>query len=134
VRRGRGAVIFLVVVGLWFLSVVWFALRPDSQTVVVGKDAKGADVTRTVNCHSPLSSSAGPSALPDLPAPLTYPTNPCPERHRQDRRLVAVDTVVFLALVGGGVWALRRARRPDDDDEATAVAGASVSSPRRGHA
>lgn len=106
---------FLTIVALWFLSVVWFAVRNDSQSVVVGLNAKNAEVTRTIECRSPLSSSPGPKSFPTLTPPLAYPANPCPERHRQDRRLVVVDVVVFLALMAGGLWVLRRLRRPHDD-------------------
>ena len=133
--RARRIVVVVIGVALaWYAAVVaGWAARPLDDTVPVGNlpgweqvlraegapppvpVAPGAVVTREVRCGSLFDGDRLDGPLPELPFPQAFNREPC-ELIRGDARLVfAIDTIVLVLILLGGVLLLLRLRgRPDE--------------------
>jgi hypothetical protein len=116
--RRRWPLFAVLLACLWFGSIVVWATRGFVDEVPVGTDynlAPPADVDAEVPCNSPLSSTVRDSEpLPVLapqPAdhpPLAYTREPCITRRSAARRALAIDAVVFIAVIAAVVVLGRR--------------------------
>jgi len=108
----RGAIVALLVLGAWYVSVILWAMNPQVDHVPTGV-VDGKQTTQAVTCESPLSSDAGPSnPLPELADGRAYERPACQTVHDNAQRLLFLDTAVIA--IGGGcfvIWRLRKTRR-----------------------
>ena len=106
---GRAWVLVVgVVLVAWVVGVGIWSVRPLVDQVPTGiVDAQ--PTAQAVECGSPLSGDAGPSApLPSLPPGLAFQREACASMHADARRLLAFDT---LALLIGAVIVVSVVRR-----------------------
>lgn len=133
-NRRRLIVLALVALSAWYAATfVFWAIRPQHDAVPVGIDATLTAprmVSQEVTCNDLFSSAARPDEpLPTLTPqpvgaqPLAFQRTPCTSVHSQARTLFALNTVIYVgAMIGGIVLATRRSE--DDTPVATpAMAG-----------
>lgn len=129
--------VWVVVLGcLWFGSIVLWASQVFVDEVPVGTDYTldpPARVSVDVECHPPLSSTAGSSEpLPALPVqpdgqpPLAYTREPCAAQRDSVRKALVIDAVVLVGVIAGVIVVSRRQRAAPERvtsaaDESTAV-------------
>lgn len=112
-RRGinlRPYALTLAAASIWFgLIVVLWAIRPLPQTVAVGIDYSNDGKTKYVriSCNAPVNNAARDSGqpLPPLPrqppgaVPLRYPSALCEAVHQDARRLLVINTSLYIAVI-----------------------------------
>ncbi len=99
----RYLIISGVAVVAWYLCVVFlWAAQPLSDSVPVGVNkATGVPVSQNVSCRTLFASaSRSTEPLPPLGESQRYLRTPCTRVHTHARVVFAIDTLVFIALLG----------------------------------
>jgi hypothetical protein len=110
---------------VWYVCILAFwALQPLTDSVPVGVDntlKTPANVSVSVKCNTLFDSAPRvESPLPTLKVqpegspPLAFQREPCVSVHTQARIVFALDSILFLAVLGGLGWLVLRRRRIEE--------------------
>ena len=136
VANRRLAMVAVPVLVWYACVVVLWALQPLSDSVPVGFDntlKTPANVSVSVDCNTLFDSASRDSSplrvlkpQPAGKAPLKFQREPCVVPHREARIVFALDTLLFIAVLGCVAWFAVRMRRSSETgvQRDTALVGA----------
>lgn len=114
-RRNQWLLIAAAALSAWFVLVLTlWAIRPLTDSVPVGANAKGQPTSQEVKCSSLFEGNAHDQAPPVLAKPQKYTRESCVAMHREARIMFGIDAVLYvlgMSVVGALFVHGRRAQR-----------------------